>query len=469
MNSDTEHVGPLPRDKTKEESDRIELASRLHSPAYVWYVVILLSVVNVFNSMDRMALAVLAPHIKADLHLSDGQLGLLTGFAFAVFYAICGVPIARWADRGIRRNITALALATWSAMTALSGAALNFWHLFIARVGVGAGEAGGLAPALSLICDYVPPKRRPGVIAIHSIGLISGMMVGMGLASRLGEAIGWRWTFVVIGTPGLLFALIVRFTLREPARGFFDVDRERQEDSASFIGTLAVLWREKTYRLLMFVSVLNGFIQYGFSQWWPSFYARVFGVELAVVGVYLGLAIGVGSGIGLLLGGFLSNRAARRDIRLPLMIGAAAIVLAVPAALGSLFVSSATTSIVLVSVTVLLWSVQSAPVVATVYGTAPATMRATAGAVMTFFTSVLGFGLGPVCVGFLSDILSKTVGVEALRYALLAPALLLPFMAMGTYAAAKALTKNGRSAAAHAERQPANIAATGVAVQSGRN
>jgi predicted MFS family arabinose efflux permease len=407
---------------------------------YVWYVVLLLAVVNVFNSMDRMALSVLAPYIKADLHLTDAQIGLLTGFAFAVFYAVCGVPIARWADRGVRRDIIALALGTWSLMTVLTGAAQNFWQLFVMRVGVGAGEAGGLAPALSLLCDYVPLKRRSGIFALHSIGLIAGIMLGLALGGWLGEVIGWRWTFVVLGVPGTLLALVVKLTLREPERGYFD-GVKNAEPAPSFRRTVGILWGSPIYRLLMLVSVTNGFTQYGLNQWWPSFYSRVFGISTAYVGVYLGIALAVGSGVGVLIGGFLSDKFARRDVRLPLLIGAAAVLVAFPVSLASVIVESASVSLILVAFTGLLWSVLTSPLAVAVYSMALPAMRATAGAVMIFFTSVLGLGLGPFCVGVVSDLLTTMFGSEALRYALLVPISLFPVTIVGTYRAAMALPR----------------------------
>lgn len=409
-----------------------------YSAGYVWYVVVLLTVVNVFNYVDRMALAVLLPFIKADLTLSDGQLGLLVGLAFSLFYAVCGIPIARYADRGVRKNIIAVALAVWSVMTALSGAAQNFWHLFFARVGIGAGEAGCLPPAQSIICDYVPLKRRSGVFAIHAFGLTGGMMVGMALAGWLGDLLGWRWTFVVLGAPGIGLAIILHLTLREPVRGAFDApNAERIE--ASFGKTMMFLWRCRTYRLLTILYALNGFVQYGLNQWLPSFYARLFDLSMSSVGVYLGFAIGAGSAIGLLIGGILANKAAERDIRSPLMIGVAATALALPVVLASLFVPSASGSILLVSLSAILWSVLTGPVIATATGVVPSRMRATAGAINIFFAAVLGFGLGPLCVGVASDLLTPVFGDEALRYALVIPACLLPVMAVVLYSAANAL------------------------------
>ena len=421
----------------REKSSRPSPLPRV-SPVYGWYVIGLLTVVNVFNSMDRIALAVLATPIKAELHLSDSQLGVLLGFAFATFYAICGIPIARWADRSCRRNIIALALAIWSAMTALTGAAQSFWHLFGARVGVGAGEAGGLAPAHSILCDYVPLKRRPGVFALHSFGLTAGVMIGLILAGWLGNAIGWRWTFAALGIPGLILAGIVRLTLREPVRGRLDTPAE---DTAqiSLMKVLATFWRCRTYRFLTMFLVISAFAQYGLLQWWPSLYARTYSLSIASVGASLGLAYGIGSGIGVLAGGFLANRSAERDIRMPLQIGAAALALTLPAAAASVLASSLSMSVFFVAATQLFWGLLAGPVMATLYSVTLPKMRATAGAIMLFATAVFGGGLGPLCVGVLSDLLTPTFGANALKWALLMPLAFFPAMLALVYMAASTL------------------------------
>lgn len=420
-----------------------------YSTRYVWYVVLLLTVVNVFNYMDRMALSVMLPYIKADLVLSDAQLGMLVGLAFALFYAICGIPIAMWADRGVRRNIIALALATWSLMTAISGAAQNFWHLFVARVGVGVGEAGCLPPAQSLLCDYVPLERRSGVFAVHTSGLVIGMMLGLALAGWLGETIGWRWTFVALGIPGLAVAILVRLTLREPQCGFFDAAQSDRTDS-SLCGAAVFLWRCRTYRYLTYFGVANGFLQYGLSQWWPSFYSRIFELGSSAIGLYLGVGMGVGSGLGVLLGGLVSNKVAQRDIRLPLMAGAAAVGCTLSTVLGALFVPSPTVSLVLVSLSALLWSVPSGPLIAAIYSVVMPRIRATAGSISVFITSVFGFALGPLCVGLLSDALTPSYGAEGLRYALLAPLGVLPLMVITLFVAARALPNDLKAVGARA-------------------
>lgn len=411
--------------------------SQSPSPRYVWYVLLLLATVNLFNYMDRMAMAILSPLIKAELELSDAQLGLLIGFAFFLFYAICGIPIARWADRGSRRDIIAIALAVWSAMTAICGAAQNFWHFFLARVGVGAGEAGSFPSASSIVCDYIPLKGRSGAFSVLGVGSHIGTMLGMGLVGWLGEVIGWRWAFVVIGLPGIALAVVVRLTLREPIRGGLDPAPDGEVTGLPE-KTLQVLWRCKTYRFLMLYFVMSAFAQSGLMQWWPSFYTRVFGISLSSVGVNMGIALGLGQVIGLLAGGLLANKIAQRDIRGPLLLGVAATVLAPIAAMGSLFVSSALVSVSLVWLTALLWSVTTGPAMATVYSIVPSRIRATAGAIAIFVLAVLGFGGGPFLVGILSDMLAPSFGQEALRYALLAPICLFPMAAIGLYAAAKA-------------------------------
>jgi predicted MFS family arabinose efflux permease len=404
---------------------------------YAWYVVGLLSIVSTFSYMDRMALAALAPMIKQDLQLSDSQLGLLTGFAFSLFYAVCGIPIARWADRGVRRNIIGLALAAWSVMTALSGAAQSFTHLFLARVGIGAGEAGCLPPAQSIICDYVPVKRRASVFAVHNVGNYAGMMLGLVLAGGLGEIIGWRWTFVALGLPGIVLAVVVRLTLREPVRGSFDDQTRGEVAQPSLRDTLAGLWRCKTYRLLLTFYVLNGFVQYGLIQWWPSFYHRVFELNMSSIGLYLGLAIGMGAGMGSLGGGLLAHKRRHGDIGLPLRVSAAITLLALPAALASLYVSSVFGSTILIFLSAMFWSASNGPVIATAVSVIAPTMRATSSSLIIFATAILGFGLGPLCVGLVSDLLGPSLGAQALRYALLVPIGLLPMMAVVLYAAAR--------------------------------
>lgn len=403
-----------------------------------WYPIGLLMIVYACNLMDRMALAVLAPLIKADLALSDAQLGLLTGFAFSVCYAVAGIPIARWADRGIRKHIVMCSLLVWSGMTALCGAAQNLMHLFFARAGVGIGEAGSSPATQSIICDSVPFERRAGVFAVYNFGGLFGAMIGFFVASRLGEYVGWRWTFLILGIPGVLLALIVKFTLREPLRGALDAHQTNSE-RLSLGATLAQLWRCKTYRWLTLVYVTTGFAQYGLNQWWPSFYVRSFGLSMSSAGTYLGVAFGLGPAIGTLLGVVLAKMAVRREVRWPIVVGAGTTALALPAAMAALFVPSVMVSIVLVTLAMVFWSISNGPIIAAVTSVVSSSMRATAASITIFCTSVLGFGLGPFAVGLLSDGLTPALGDQALRYALLLPVFLIPVMALAAYAASRKL------------------------------
>ena len=178
-----------------------------------YYALGLLTVVYTFNFIDRQLLSILQESIKADLLLSDQQLGLLTGFAFALFYVTAGIPIARWADRANRRNIVALAIGTWSFMTAVSGFVQNYVQLLLARIGVGVGEAGGSPPSHSIISDIFPPERRASALAFYSMGVNFGILFGFLVGGWLNEFFDWRTAFLVVGVPGILIALLVRYTL----------------------------------------------------------------------------------------------------------------------------------------------------------------------------------------------------------------------------------------------------------------
>ncbi len=190
-----------------------------------YYVLGLLTVVYSFNFIDRQLLSILQESVKKEMLLSDGQLGLLTGFAFAMFYVLAGLPIARWADRGNRRDIVAGSLVVWSLMTALCGMAQNFWQLLAARIGVGIGEAGGSPPSHSMISDTFPPEQRATALSFYSVGINIGILFGFLLGGYLNEVFGWRVAFLVVGLPGVLLGVVVRYTMAEPIRGLYSVDQ----------------------------------------------------------------------------------------------------------------------------------------------------------------------------------------------------------------------------------------------------
>ncbi len=211
------------------------------------YALGLLTLVYAFNFIDRQLLAILQESIKLELSLSDSQLGLLTGFAFAVFYVTAGIPIARWADRANRRNIVAISVGLWSLMTAVSGAVQNYAQLLVARIGVGVGEAGGSPPSHSIISDIFPPNRRATAISFYSTGVNLGILFGFLLGGWLNEYFGWRVAFVVVGVPGLLLAIIVRWTLAEPIRGLTE-QRQVSDQQHSFLDVVSLLWSRVSFR-----------------------------------------------------------------------------------------------------------------------------------------------------------------------------------------------------------------------------
>lgn len=409
--------------------------------AYVWYLVGLLMVVNTINYMDRHVLSILIPAIKTDLRISDSQIGLLIGLAFALFYATCSIPIARLADRGVRKTIIATCLGVWSVSTALGGAAQNFVHLLLSRIGVGAAEAGYPASWQSLICDYVPPLRRPTVFAVISLGVMFGALAGMPLAGQLGDSVGWRWTLVILGLPGALVALVVAVTVREPPRGRFD--GAASSTPVSLRPALTLLSHSPAFALVVVHHVLFGFFQ-GFQQWIPTFYQRIHGLDLAHVGSFLGLAVGVGTGLGIITGGWVASLWSREGLHRPLLVCAGATVAAVALLVMALFVADAQLSMWLVGAVFLLLSIPAPMVLAALHGSVSPNVRATAAAICIFAFAAVGNTLGPLVVGVLSDLLSPEVGAGALRFAMLAPLTVLPLDALVFWLLARAIRRQGQ-------------------------
>ena len=289
-------------------------ASKPKSNTNKYYALILLTIVYTFNFVDRQLLAILQETIKADLLLSDSQLGLLTGVAFAVFYVTAGIPIARWADRGNRRNIISLSLFLWSLMTALSGFVQNYAQLVLARIGVGVGEAGGSPPSHSIISDIFPPESRASALGFYSTGVNIGILFGFLLGGWLNEIFGWRTAFIVVGAPGILLAIIVRMTLVEPIRGLSE-NREASGDKSSFRQVVKLLWRTVSFRHLALAAALNAFVSYSFTSWVASFMIRTHGMSTGELGSWLALIVGLFGAIGVFGGGVLADKLAKKDKR----------------------------------------------------------------------------------------------------------------------------------------------------------
>ena len=422
-------------------SNPLDPTRSVFSPAVRNYALGVLVVVYTFNFIDRQILSILLEPIKQDLGLSDTALGMLTGFAFALFYATLGIPIARLADRGNRRNIIAWSLTIWSAMTALSGIAQNFWHLLIARIGVGVGEAGCSPPAHSMIADYFPAENRATALGIYSLGIPVGILFGFIAGGWLNEFFGWRVAFFVVGVPGILLALLVRWSLREPDRGMAE-GRQANADQPGIMETFTYLYQKPSFRHMAIGGGLTAFVGYGIVTWVPSFLIRSYGMDTGEVGTYLGLILGIPGGIGIALGGYLADRYGAKDTRWYLWVVTVALLIAVPITVGVYLSSSATASLLFLILPVLLGNFYQATTFSQAQGLVPLRMRAVAAAVLLFILNIIGLGAGPQMVGVVSDFLAPTYGDESLRYALLALSFVNIWAAYHYYLAGKTLKQD---------------------------
>lgn len=397
--------------------ENIESVKPRHSNTYRGYVLLILTGVYTFNFIDRQILVILQESIKTDLGLSDTQLGLLTGFAFAIFYVTLGLPIARYADRSNRKNVVAISLTVWSAMTALSGFVGNYWQLLLARIGVGVGEAGGSPPAHSIISDYFPPEKRATALSIYSMGIYIGILFGFLAGGWLDQYFGWRIAFMAIGVPGILYAIVVFFTVKEPKRGQFDKHVPKAATTNDLINVTKELLSYKTFVFLAFACALNAFGSYGVGNFTPPFLYRVHGLDSATIGTWLSLTTGFGGGLGVFLGGYLADKWGKIDVRwylwIPLIAG---LLKFIPS---TVFIFSDNTSLVLFITifTNLLTPLYLGPALAVTHNLVGPNSRAFASAILFFILNLIGLGMGPMVVGMLSDWFAPTYNEYALRWA----------------------------------------------------
>ncbi|MEQ1888011.1 MAG: MFS transporter [Alphaproteobacteria bacterium] len=391
-----------------------------YSKPYIRYVIGVLTVVYVFNFVDRQILSILMQPIKEEMQLSDTALGFLSGISFALFYATLGIPIARLADRSSRVTIISISLALWSFMTALCGLAQNFWQLLAARTLVAVGEAGSGPSSHSLIADYVPLETRSSALAIYSTGIPIGLLFGFLIGGFLEDIYGWRVAFMAVGVPGVVLAVIVRLTLREPRRGHAD---------GNFQGTDAVqpklrevvqtLWKRKSFRHLAVGVGVQAIAGYGVVQWVPSFLHRSYQMSSSEIGLALAIIIGIGGAIGTASGGYIADHLARRDIRWQLWVAVLGAGVAAPFSFGIYLSDTAFATLAWFVFPVIVSNAYLGPAYAMTQALAPIRMRAMAAAILLFIGSLIGLGLGPQLVGILSDLLYPSYAEESLRYALL--------------------------------------------------
>lgn len=381
------------------------------------YVLAILTLVYTFNHVDRQVLVILLEPIKADLGLNDSQLGLLTGIAFAAFYATLGIPIAMWADRGNRRSIITLALTIWSGMTALSGFAANFWHLLLARMGVGVGEAGGTPPATSMISDLYGPKERAMALGIYTSGIGLGILLGFVIGGYVEAAYGWRVAFFVAGVPGLLLALLVRFTLREPKRGEVEA-REDTGNAPSLSETLGFIRGQTSFLWLLLGCSLICISANAFLAFTPSYLLRSFDVEPVDISVPLGLLIGVLGGIGAVIIGRACDHFSVADARWRPWTIAICGAIALPFAWMFLRADTIMGAYAWNAIPSFVGLIYASIAYTASQELVGLRMRAFASAFMLFCLTLIGIGGGPTLAGWLSDQFSEAGGAGSLRIAL---------------------------------------------------
>lgn len=386
-----------------------------------YYVLALLTLTYALSIVDRFLLGILLPQIKEELALNDSLLGLLSGIAFALFYATLGIPLARIADRYGRKYVISASLALFSVMTAVCGAAVNFLTLFLARVGVGIGEAGTTPASMSIISDLFRKEQRSLAMAIFSVGANVGILVGFIVGGYVAVHYGWRNAFLIMGAPGVIVALLIAATLREPRRGQADGLPEPDASSRpSLWASMRTLLKQPSYRNLVLGLSMMLFVATGVVAWLPSFLNRSHGLAADEVGRMLGLAIGLAGPIGtIVLGGIIADRLSARDLRWGAWLVGIGALLLCPAYL--LVVGAPTGSLAIAAyfVPALFGVFYQGPTAALSQAVSPLSMRATSGALLLLIGNIIGLGLGPLAIGVLSDLLEPTYGADSLRYALL--------------------------------------------------
>jgi len=416
-------------------------AARRHR---VWALAILI-VVYVFNFIDRQVLSILQEDIRHDLGLNDFQLGMLTGLSFAVIYCTVGIPVARVADARSRKGVVAVSLAVWSAFTALCGLAGNFWHLLAARLGVGLGEAGGSPPAHAMISDLYEPEKRGRALAIYSAGLYIGTLLGYWLGGLLSDALTWRQAFFIVGIPGVVFAIIVWTTVREPQRGLSGLTPSVED--VTFFQSFRKLWSIKAFRFYSLACGAGLFVTYALGNWVPSFLQRTYGawampelqhalglckmeivagvndcvvMSTTEIGLIYGTIAGVGGAIGTLAGGYLADHRGARDRRWFLWIPMWGKLIGGPLFIASMLAPNAELSLLLYFPAIGLAAMYLGPALAITHHLVPASMRAMSSAVLFFIFNMIGLGLGPTLLGILSDWFNANTGLGelSLRWAM---------------------------------------------------
>ena len=411
------------------------------------YALGVLAVVYMFNFIDRQILAILLPAIKTEFQVGDTVLGLLAGTAFALFYVVLGVPIARLADRVNRRNLIALAVAVWSGMTALSGFAANVWQLALARIGVGIGEAGCSPPAHAMIADLYPPAERSAAMGVYTLGISAGIMLAYIAGGWVAQNVGWREAFLIVGLPGLALAALVRFTVQEPARGAAEQRRDSGAQPA-LREVAAFLQARNSFIYMALGAGVSSFVGYAIIFNMPSFMVRSFSTGTAEIGFWLGLIYGLAGGLGFFLGGYLADRIGTHGHKRALSF------IAVATAISAIFFAAVFLSTIvawclaLFVLPTIISNFYLAPVLSQTQSLVSLRMRAVASSLVLLIINVIGLLIGPPVTGLISDLLRSSHGDESLRYALLiVSVVMLPIAAFCYWQAGKTIDHDLQRAA----------------------
>lgn len=388
-------------------------AANSHKPSSPGLVLAMLLLVYIFNFVDRQILAILAAPIQQDLGLDDAQMGMLGGLAFAILYSTLGVPLAWLADRTSRSWVITGSLLVWSLFTALCGAAQGFWHLFVARLGVGVGEAGGVAPSYAVIGDHFPSEKRAFALSIYSLGIPIGAATGVLAGGYVAARVDWRAAFVVVGLAGLLAAVPFRMVVRDKPRP------ARAAPTVRFGEVAAKLARKKAFWLLSFGAASSSMLGYGIMFWMPSLLQRSFGLDLVETSWFLGAILLMGGTVGVLAGGRLADRLGSADRAFYGWVPAVAYVIAVPLYAGGIWTHSVPTAFLLFLLPQALAYVWLGPVTSAVQHLVEPAARATASALFLLINNLIGLGGGIYALGALSKALAPVWGGEALRYSML--------------------------------------------------
>lgn len=377
-------------------------------------VLAMLLLVYIFNFVDRQILSILAAPIQKDLGLSDGQMGMLGGLAFALLYSTLGVPLAWAADRTSRSWVIAGSLVVWSGFTALCGAAQGFWHIFLARVGVGIGEAGGVAPSYALIGEYFPSHRRAFALSVYSLGIPLGSAAGVLAGGYIAATVDWRAAFIAVGCAGVLIAPLFKLLVRDRRAAAADA-----AGAPRFAAIAGVLARKPAFWLLSFGAASSSMLGYGLAFWLPSLLQRSFGLDLLGTSHFIGAVMLVGGVAGMLAGGWLGDRLGQRDRAWFAWVPALAFVVGVPFFAAGIYSGSARIAFILFLIPQALAYMWLGPILSAVQHLVAPAARATASACFLLINNLIGLGGGIYALGALSDALTPLHGAEALRYSML--------------------------------------------------